>query len=125
MQRYDHYKKKVDKKKAIKEIILIYFFAVLFVLTFNSLIMQAYKIPSNSMEPTLKEKTRVLANKFGYGPKYPFTETRIFDATGNIRRGDVIVFMSKEYIEKNKLFRIFSSSIYTLTFSIVDLSNLF
>jgi len=124
MQRYDHYKKKVDKKRVVKEIILIYFIAVIFVLLFNSMVIQAYKIPSNSMEPTLKEKTRVLVNKLNYGPKYPFTETRIFDATNNVRRGDVIVFMSKEYLEKNRLFRVFSSLIYTLTFSLVDLSNI-
>lgn len=124
MQRYDHYKKKVDKKKIFKEIILIYFIAVIFVLLFNSMVIQAYKIPSNSMEPTLKENSRVLVNKLNYGPKYPFTDMRIFDATSNIRRGDIVVFMSKEYLEKNRLFRLLSNLTYTLTFSLVDLSNI-
>ena len=123
MQRYDHYKKKVDKKKIFKEIILIYFIAVIFVLLFNSMVIQAYKIPSNSMEPTLKENSRVLVNKLNYGPKYPFTDMRIFDATSNIRRGDIVVFMSKEYLEKST-FRLLSNLTYTLTFSLVDLSNI-
>jgi signal peptidase I len=76
------------------------------------------------MEPTLYEKNRILVNKFIYGPKIPFTDIRIFDGEKNIRRGDVIVFMSAEYSNKNIFFRVASSCIYTLTFSILDISNL-
>ncbi|OHD13508.1 MAG: signal peptidase I [Spirochaetes bacterium GWD1_27_9] len=123
MARYDYYKKKVNKKKIVKDIILIYIVAVMFVMLFNSLILQAYRIPSNSMEPGIKEHTRVLVNKFSYGPKYPFTEIRIFDSTKNIKRGDVIVFMSEEYINRNKFFRFISDFVYTVTFSLVDLLN--
>ncbi|HOJ63756.1 MAG TPA: signal peptidase I [Spirochaetota bacterium] len=123
MPRYEYYKKKVNKKKIIRDIILIYVIAVLFVLFFNSFIMQAYKVPSNSMFPTISEGDRVLANKFIYGPKLPFTDIRIFNATKNIKRGDVIIFLSKEYYNTNHLFRSLSSLIYTLTFSLVDISS--
>lgn len=122
---YDYYKKKVNKKKVIKEIILIYFIALFFVIIFNSFIMQAYKVPSNSMAPNIKEGDRILANKFVYGPKLPFTNIRIFDGTDNIRRGDVIIFLSKEYYNTNKFFRSISSLVYTLTFSLVDISSFF
>ncbi|HQH31622.1 MAG TPA: signal peptidase I, partial [Spirochaetota bacterium] len=101
MSRYDYYKKRVNKKKVFKDIVLIYFIAVIFVLLFNSLILQAYRIPSNSMFPGISEGTRVLANKFIYGPKYPLSDFRIFDSTKSVKRGDVIVFYSKEYMKKN------------------------
>lgn len=42
----------------------------------------------------------------------------------NIRRGDVIVFMSDEYFKKNIIVRVFSSIIYTLTFTILDITNI-
>jgi signal peptidase I len=121
---YEYYKKKVNKRKIIKDIIYIYIIAVLLVLMFNSLFIQAFKIPSNSMEPTLYENNRILVNKFIYGPKIPFTDIRIFDGKRNIHRGDIIVFMSEEYSNKNVLFRVSSTFIYTLTFSIVDISNI-
>lgn len=125
MSRYDYYKKKVNKKKIFKDIVLIYFIAVIFVLLFNSLILQAYRIPSNSMFPGISEGTRVLTNKFIYGPKYPLTDVRIFDSTKSVKRGDVIVFYSKEYMKRNTFIRSFSSFIYTVTFSVIDISKYF
>jgi signal peptidase I len=124
MPKYDYYKKKVNKLKIVKNIISIYVISVIFVLFFNTLIIQAYKIPSNSMEPNLKEGTRVLVNKFSYGPKYPFTDFRVYDATKSINRGDVIVFYSSEYMNTFILYRMFSSFVYTVTFSAVDLSKI-
>lgn len=124
MPRYDYYKKKVNKKKVLKDIILIYLISVLVVLTFNSFIMQAYKVPSNSMYPIIVEGSRILANKFVYGLKLPFTDIRIFDATKNIKRGDVVIFLSKEYYNTNNFFRSFSSLVYILTFSMIDLSSI-
>jgi len=123
MYKFEHYKKKVNKKRIFKDIIFIYLIAVIFVLLFNPMILQAYKIPSNSMEPQIDEHYRILVNKYVYGPKYPFSENRIFDATNNIRRGDVVIFMSNEYFQKNKFVRVVSTLLYTLTFSIIDLSN--
>ena len=123
--RYEHYKKKINKKKILKDILFIYIIALIFVLLFNSIILQAYRIPSNSMEPQITENTRILVDKFVFGPKYPFTEKKIFDATKNIRRGDLIVFMSHEYIKKRKCFRVISTLLYTLSFSLIELPNFF
>ena len=123
--RYDYYKKKVNKNKIFKDILLIYIIAVIFVLLFNSILLQAYKIPSDSMFPTIPDGTRALTNKFIFGPKYPLTDIRIFDSTQNINRGDVIVFMSNEYFSKNVLIRTFSTFVYTVTFSLIDISGYF
>ena len=119
--RYDHYKRKFNLKKTIKDILFIYIIAVISVLLFNSLILQAFKVPSNSMVPQIKENTYILVNKFVYGPKYPLTDNRIFDSTKNIRRGDVVLFMSNEYYHRNIFLRFLSSIVYTLSFSLVDI----
>jgi signal peptidase I len=123
MTRYDYYKKKVNKKRIVRNIILTYIIAVIFVIIFNSIIFQAYKIPSDSMEPNIKPGTRVLVNKFIWGPNYPFTDFRIFDGTNNIKRGDILLFYSSEYISLNKITRMFSTLIYTISFSAFDFSN--
>jgi signal peptidase I len=123
MTRYDYYKKKVNKKRIASNIIFIYLIAVIFVILFNSLIFQAYKIPSNSMEPNIRPGTRVIVNKFLFGPNYPFTDFKIFDGTKNVKRGDILLFYSSEYISTNKIIRMISSLFYTISFSFFDLST--
>jgi len=122
--KYEHFRKKVNYRNIYKDVIFIYIIAVVSVLLFNSFFLQAFKIRENSMEPQIRENSSILVNKFIYGPKYPFTDIRIFNATKNIRRGDIVVFMSNQYFKKNIVLRVFSSVIYTLTFTMLDLTNL-
>lgn len=120
----DHYKKKVNKKQILKDIVFIYFISLILVLLLNSLLIQAFLVPTNSMEPQINGKSRIVVNKFVYGPMYPFTNKKIFDSTHNIRRGDIVVFMSKEYYSKNIFFRVTTKFVYTLSLSLIDLSNI-
>lgn len=53
--------------------------------------IQAFKIPSGSMHPTLYEGDHLFVNKFYYGIKIPFTETRVARVS-DVDRGDVVVF---------------------------------
>ena len=54
-------------------------------------VLQAFKIPSGSMEDTLLIGDHLFVNKFLYGIRVPFTEKRILKVRG-VQRGDVIVF---------------------------------
>ena len=63
-------------------------------------IVQAFKIPSGSMRPTLLEGDLILVNKFIYGAKVPFTKYRL-PKVNEIKRGDVIVFIYPEDPKKD------------------------
>ena len=54
-------------------------------------VLQAFKIPSGSMEDTLLIGDHLFVNKFIYGIRVPFTDHRVFKIR-DVHRGDVIVF---------------------------------
>ena len=68
------------------------FFPVfLIVLVLRSFIVEPFRIPSNSMMPTLLTGDFILVNKFDYGIRLPVVDTKIVDI-GLPERGDVVVF---------------------------------
>jgi signal peptidase I len=83
------------------EAIVIAIVLALFIRTF---VVQAFKIPSGSMQPTLLIGDHILVSKFIYGVGIPFTDIKLFDIK-KPERGDVIVFIypedeSKDYIKR-------------------------
>ncbi len=83
------------------EAIIIAILIAIFIRTF---IVQAFKIPSSSMEPTLLVGDHLLVNKFIYGVKIPFIRKTLV-SIGEPKRGDVIVFIypqdnSKDFIKR-------------------------
>lgn len=68
-------------------------------------IVQAFKIPTGSMRPTLIEGDLILVNKFIYGAKIPFTDKRL-PAFTKPKRGDVIVFIYPEDRKKDFIKRL-------------------
>jgi len=80
--------------------------AVLLALFIRSFVVQAFKIPSGSMLPTLQIGDHLLVNKFIYGLRIPFVGKRLF-AFHQPERDDVIVFIfpqdrSKDFIKRVK-----------------------
>ena len=68
------------------------FFPVfLIVLILRSFIVEPFRIPSNSMMPTLLTGDFILVNKFNYGIRLPVLDTKIV-YVGLPERGDVVVF---------------------------------
>jgi len=81
---------------------------VVLVLTVWWIGIQPFRIPSGSMEPTLHGDPgfftgdRVFVNKWIFGPRIPFTNSRIF-RLGEPKRWDVVVFRSVEPEEPRKI----------------------
>ena len=69
--------------------------AVVLALILRAFVIQAFKIPTGSMRPTLMEEDRILVNKIAYGPRIPGTPWRL-PALAEPQRGDIIVFRSPE-----------------------------
>jgi signal peptidase I len=86
-------KKTLPKKK--KNIYLEYAEAIvtalILALIIRAFIVQAFKIPSESMVPTLVVGDHLLVNKFLYGIDIPFTNAKYF-AIRKPKQEDVIVF---------------------------------
>ena len=68
-----------------------FFPVALVVLVLRSFLFEPFRIPSDSMMPTLFAGDFILVNKFAYGLRLPVTNTRIV-ANGDPQRGDVVVF---------------------------------
>ncbi len=74
--------------------------AVLLFLLIRTFLVEAFKIPTGSMERTLLVGDFLLVNKAVYGAEVPFTHTHL-PAFETPRRGDVIVFEWPEDRSKN------------------------
>jgi signal peptidase I len=79
--------------------------ALVLALLIRTFVVQAFKIPSGSMEPTLEIGDHILVNKFIYGIKIPFTHLS-FGAWEQPKRGDVIVFIYPLEPEKDFIKRV-------------------
>src|SRR5438105_14492237 len=83
--------------------------ALLLALLIRMFVVQAFKIPSGSMLPTLQIGDHILVNKFVYGARIeiPLTQVSLGQLPGlhEPRPGDVIVFIwpkdrSKDFIKR-------------------------
>lgn len=68
-----------------------FFPVLLVVILLRSFIVEPYRIPSGSMDPTLTTGDFILVNKFTYGIRLPVTNREI-KSMHQPNRGDVIVF---------------------------------
>jgi signal peptidase I len=81
-------------KSAVREYTESIVIAVVLALVIRTFVVQAFKIPSGSMEDTLLIGDHILVNKLSYGLQIPFlnTKIRLFGLMGDPDRGDIIVF---------------------------------
>lgn len=66
---------------------------VLVFLLFRAFVVEAYRIPSGSMIPTLLVGDWLFVNKMAYGPNVPFTDAHL-PGYRTPQKGDVVVFVS-------------------------------
>jgi signal peptidase I len=80
-----------QKKGKLRETIESILVALFFALLIRTFVVQAFKIPSGSMEPTLLVGDYLLVNKFIYGYKFPLINKRVLSFK-KPERGDIVVF---------------------------------
>jgi signal peptidase I len=95
---------KNKKKSTLREYAEAAAIAILLALFIRTFAVQAFKIPSGSMEPTLRIGDHILVNKFIYGVKIPLVRTTLIPIS-EPKRGDVVVFIypvdkSKDFIKR-------------------------
>lgn len=78
--------------------------AVVLALLVRGFALDAFRIPSGSMAPTLRAGDYIFVSKIAYAVRVPFTHLRLLE-TGAPRRGDVIVFEnpldpSSDYVKR-------------------------
>jgi signal peptidase I len=95
---------KIKKKSTIREYAEAAAIAILLALFIRTFVVQAFKIPSGSMKPTLLIGDHLLVNKFIYGVKIPYIRSTVIPIS-KPDRDDVIVFIypvdkSKDFIKR-------------------------
>jgi signal peptidase I len=98
------------------------FSAVVIVLLINQYLLQAYQIPSPSMEPSLLVSDRIFVNKIVYGPELIPGMLKI-PGPWLPQRGDVVIFESPEYISSGPVVDVLQRIVYMVTLSIVDIDK--
>jgi signal peptidase I len=91
-------------RSVIREYVEAAIWALALTMFLRAFVIQAFRIPSESMRDTLLVGDFLFVNKFEYGPKIPFTHIRLPGLRAP-RHGDVIVFQypqdpSKDFIKR-------------------------
>jgi len=82
------------------------FFPVAFiVLIVRAFIFEPFRIPSDSMMPTLLDGDFIVVNKFSYGLRWPVVNQKFIDI-GSPQRGDVVVFRHPPHPNVNYIKRL-------------------
>ncbi len=95
----------VKPKSTFREYVEAIGMALLLALFIRTFIVQAFKIPSGSMIPTLQIGDHILVNKLSYGIRIPFWEHYLVHF-GQPQRGDVMVFIFPEDRTKDFIKRV-------------------
>jgi signal peptidase I len=97
-----------SKKGLLWEYIEAIVTALILALIIRAYIIQAFKIPSGSMIPTLLIGDHILVNKFIYGTKIPLTDKKIL-IWRSPEQGDIIVFKYPENPKKDFIKRVIAT----------------
>ena len=94
------------RKSTTREYVESIVIAVLIALFLRSFVIEAFKIPSGSMIPTLQVGDHIFVNKFIYGLRLPWTNVKFGMQLRKPERGEVIVFKFPRDQEKDFIKRI-------------------
>ncbi len=93
-----------NRKSVVREYAEAIIVAILIALFIRTFVVQAFKIPSGSMKPTLQIGDHLLVNKFTYGIKLPFIRKTLVPIN-DPKREDIVVFIypadrKKDFIKR-------------------------
>ncbi|MBW2595878.1 MAG: signal peptidase I [Deltaproteobacteria bacterium] len=93
-----------NRKSVVREYAEAIIIAILIALFIRTFVVQAFKIPSGSMKPTLQIGDHLLVNKFTYGIKIPFLRKTLI-SINDPEREDIVVFIypvdrTKDFIKR-------------------------
>src|SRR5215510_2051193 len=96
---------KSSQKSVAREYTEALLVTLVLALFIRSFIVQAFKIPSGSMLPTLQIGDHILVNKFLYGLRWPYPFEKMLVEWKQPVRGDVVVFIypkdrTKDFIKR-------------------------
>lgn len=91
-------------KSKIQEYAEAIIIAILIAFFIRTFVVQAFKIPSGSMKPTLLIGDHILVSKFSYGIKVPYFRNTVVPIS-DPKRGEIVVFIypedrSKDFIKR-------------------------
>lgn len=97
-------KRKVKRKSTLREYTEAIIIAVALTMLIRTFVIQAFRIPTGSMEDTLLVGDFLFVNKFLYGAAVPFTDSHL-PALRDPQRGDILVFKyprdpSRDFIKR-------------------------
>jgi len=98
-------KNEIQTKSKLRENVEAIVIAIILALFIRTFVVQAFKIPSGSMKPTLQIGDHILVNKFIYGVKIPYIGKTIISYK-NPDHGDIIVFRYPEDPDKDFIKRV-------------------
>jgi signal peptidase I len=113
-------KEKKKKKSKLRENIEAIVFALAIALFIKAFIVDVYKIPTGSMIPTIEVGDFIVATKFTYGAKIPFTNKRL-PSVRDPRRGDIVIFLAPYYDPPNFFVQLLTPVVYTLTLGFLNI----
>jgi signal peptidase I len=100
--------RKVKEKGTAREYAEAFIIAFVIALLIRTFLVQAFKIPSSSMEPTLLVGDHILVSKFIYGIRIPYIGKK-FLAFHKPKRGDIVVFVYPEDPKKDFIKRVIAT----------------
>src|SRR3990167_346132 len=94
----------MDLKSKVREYVEAILIAVVIAFFIRTFVIQAFKIPSGSMKPTLQIGDHILVTKFIYGVKVPIIRNTLVSIS-EPKRGDMVVFIypedrSKDFVKR-------------------------
>ena len=84
--------KREQRKSAARDWAEARVVAFIIAMIIRAFVLQAYRIPSSSMEDTLLKGDHILATKYNYGLTIPFTTNKFWGQSRVPERGDIVIF---------------------------------